>query len=119
MSKRLKQEKAKAFIASIPAGRWSAYIDVAVAGDSPDGAMGVGSWLSNRGDEVPNVCRILNARGEISEAWKAAGPGLPQGPEAVRTLLEAEGVVFDAAGRADQDQRWTVKDPRAATPQCL
>lgn len=106
----LDHEKAKAFIASIPYGRWSAYVDVAIAGDSPKGAMGVGSWLSNKGDEVPNVYRVLNAIGEVSAGWKAVGPGLPPDPEGVRALLAEEGVLFDAEGRADQSQRWTAAD---------
>jgi alkylated DNA nucleotide flippase Atl1 len=70
----LNHEKAQAFIAAIPEGRWAAYIDVALAGDSPKGAMGVGSWLSNKGEDVLNVYRVLNALGEVSQGWKAPAP---------------------------------------------
>lgn len=106
----LDQEQAKAFIASVPAGRWTAYVDVATAGGSPNGAMGVGSWLANKGEDVPHVYRVLNRRGEVSEGWKATDPDLPADPGGVRALLEHEGVRFNEDGRADQDQRWTVED---------
>lgn len=115
----LDYEKAKAFIAAIPRGRWSAYIDVALAGDSPKGAMGVGSWLSNKGEDVPNVYRVLNAVGEVSAGWKGAGPGLPPDPDGVRALLEEEGITFDDEGRADQNQRWTIDNYRHALQQGL
>ncbi len=107
---RLNHEKALAFIASIPTGRWSAYYDVAVAGDSPKGAMGVGSWLSSTAEDVPNVYRVLNVKGEIVGGWKAENPALPATPEAVRERLEEEGVEFAPNGRARQDQRWTPED---------
>lgn len=106
----LDHEGAKAFIASIPQGRWAAYVDVAGAGGSPKGAMGVGSWLSKNGEDVPHVYRVLNAWGQVSEGWKAASPGLPPTQEGVKALLEQEGVRFDEDGRADQDQRWTTAD---------
>ena len=110
----LDQELAKAFIASIPDGCWAAYVDVAKAGGSPKGAMGVGTWLSKKGDDVPHVYRVLNAWGEVSEGWRAVSPGLPPDPDGVRELLGREGVRFDAQGRADQAQRWTVERWAAA-----
>jgi alkylated DNA nucleotide flippase Atl1 len=110
----LDQERAKRFIASIPDGRWASYGDVASAGGSPQGAMGVGSWLSSKGDEVTGVYRVLNAWGQVSEGWKAAALDLPPTPSAVRERLEHEGVTFDIDGRADQAQRWTVQDWEAA-----
>lgn len=114
---RLNHEKARAFIDSIPAGRWSAYYDVAVAGDSPKGAMGVGSWLSSTTEEFPTVYRVLNIRGEVVGGWKAESPTLPTTPEAVRQRLIEEGVTFDANGRALQEQRWTPQDQVAASAQ--
>lgn len=107
---KLDHEKAREFIRLIPKGRWAAYGDVARAGGSPKGAMGVGSWLLSKGEEVLYVYRVLNAIGEVSNGWKAAGPHLPPDPAGVRTLLEEEGVVFDEEGRADQAQRWRVED---------
>jgi alkylated DNA nucleotide flippase Atl1 len=108
----LNHEKAKAFIAAIPEGQWAAYIDVALAGDSPKGAMGVGSWLSSKGEDVPNVYRVLNALGEVSPGWKAVTPDLPPDPEGVRAKLQGEGLGFDAEGRADKSQRFTFEDYR-------
>lgn len=100
--------------------RWSAYVDVALAGDSPKGAMGVGSWLSNnKCQDVPNVYPVLNAIGEVSPGWKGAGPGLPPDPDGVRALLEEEGIMFDDEGRADQSQRWTIDNYRQALQQGL
>lgn len=107
---RLNRDKALAFIASIPHGRWAAYYDVAVAGDSPRGAMGVGSWLSKTTEEVPHVYRVLTVKGEVVGGWAADDPTLPQTIDDVYQLLDQEGIVFDAAGRASQDQRWTPED---------
>jgi len=102
-------EQATEFIASIPRGRWSAYGDVAAAGGAPKAAMGVGAWLA-KGSGVPNVYRILNSAGEVSEGWKAVQADLPPDPEGVRALLQSEGVLFDESGRADKEQRWRLDD---------
>ena len=107
----LNHEKAKEFIASVPAGRWTAYGDVAEAGGSPKGAMGVGSWLrASKPGEVPNVYRVLHATGDVSGGWKAADPSLPSDPAGVRALLAQEGVEFDENGCANESQRWRVTD---------
>ncbi len=106
----LHHDQALAFIASVPTGRWTAYLDVAVAGGSPNGAMGVGSWLSKTGDDITNVYRVLNRRGEVSGGWKASNPNLPPDAAGVRALLVREGVRFTEDGRADQEQRWTAED---------
>jgi alkylated DNA nucleotide flippase Atl1 len=103
----LDHDQARAFVASIPPGRWASDGDVAAAGGSPQWAMGVGSWLSSKGDAVPNVYRVLSSRGEVRLGWKADTPGLPPDPEGVRQLLQEEGVTFDETGRASQAQRWT------------
>jgi alkylated DNA nucleotide flippase Atl1 len=106
----LDHEQALAFITSIPEGHWTAYKDVAIAGGSPNGAMGVGSWLSSAGDSIPNVYRVLNTGGEVSDGWKTNNPDLPPSPDDVRICLKGEGVRFTPDGRADPDQRWTVKN---------
>lgn len=115
----LNHEQALAFIASVPAGRWTAYVDVAIAGGSPQGAMGVGSWLAKTGENIPTVYRVLNKRGEVSEGYKATDPELPPDAAGVRARLEQEGVRFSEDGRADEEQRWTVEDwgPVAAVPE--
>jgi hypothetical protein len=71
--------------------------------------MGVGAWLA-KGSGVPNVYRILNSAGEVSEGWKAVQADLPPDPEGVRALLQSEGVLFDESGRADKEQRWRLDD---------
>jgi alkylated DNA nucleotide flippase Atl1 len=106
----LHHAQALAFISSVPKGRWTAYVDVAIAGGSPNGAMGVGSWLSKAGDDISNVYRVLNRRGEVSDGWKTNNPDLPPDPAGVRMLLTEEGVRFTKDGCADQEQRWTIKN---------
>ncbi len=108
---KLDHEAAKAFIGSIPTGRWAAYGDVARAGGSPKGAMGVGAWLASpKTVDVPNIYRVLNAIGEVSPGWKAVSPDLPPDPAGVRDLLRSEGVEFDGNDRAAPHQRWTVQN---------
>jgi alkylated DNA nucleotide flippase Atl1 len=103
---RLDLAAAAAFLETVPVGRWTTYGDVAIAaGRSSSAAQGVVSWIGANGHRLANVHRVLNVRGEISPAWKPAGPGLPaSAAEVKRTLLE-EGVRF-RDGRADPSQRW-------------
>ena len=98
------------FIASIPAGRWASYGDVAAAAGAPRGAQAVGTWLLTTEDDVPNVWRVLRRTGEVSEGWKGEAPGIPATPDDVRARLTSEGVTFDEAGRASQHQRWGVEE---------
>jgi alkylated DNA nucleotide flippase Atl1 len=106
----LDRDRAVAFMASVPRGRWTTYGDVAAAAQSPRGAQAVGMWLARDGHTLPNVYRVINARGEVSDGWRAAGADLPETARQVQRLLEAEGVRFDARGRADQSQRWRASD---------
>jgi alkylated DNA nucleotide flippase Atl1 len=99
----------RAFIASIPRGRWSSYGDVAAAAGAPKGAQAVGTWLSRNEEDVPPlVYRVLNRDGEVSDGWRGSGD-LPSTPDEVRAKLADEGVIFDGL-RARQDQRWTPED---------
>lgn len=102
------RELARAFIESVPEGRWTSYRDVAVASGSPHGAQAIGSWLS-RSSEVPaNVYRVLKKRGTISGGYLAGeGSTLPTTPHEARQRLEQEGIRFDERDRADPTQRWT------------
>lgn len=103
---RLDLDAAVAFLATIPAGRWTSYGDVATAaGRSSSAGQPVASWLGSKGHLVPYVHRVLNSRGEVNPGWKPAGPGLPLTAAAVEELLRAEGVRF-ASGRADPSLRW-------------
>jgi predicted RNase H-like nuclease/alkylated DNA nucleotide flippase Atl1 len=103
---KLDLDAAAAFLASVPAGRWTSYGDIAVAaGRSPNAAQGIAAWIGAHGHELRNVHRVLNASGEINAGWKPAGPGLPANATEVEAKLRSEGIRF-ANGRADLEQRW-------------
>ena len=89
--------------ASIPAGRWTSYSDVAEVIGSHQGAVG------NRLAAVPvaNAHRVLKLTGAISPDFRWSDPERQDDP---RTLLEAEGVRFDQWGRAAADQRMTAQE---------
>jgi methylated-DNA-protein-cysteine methyltransferase-like protein len=84
-----------AAVRRIPRGRVASYGEVARAAGFPNAARQVGYALHALRDaaDVP-WHRVVNARGEISP--RASGYELPQ-----RSLLEREGVAFDARGRID------------------
>lgn len=114
--KPLSKEDAEAFIASIPAGRWASYGDVAEAGGSPKAAQAIGNWLGSKEVDISLVYRVLHGTGEVSKHWKASDPTLLPTAAAVRTKLIEEGVRFEGA-RASQDQRWFVADWQASLEQ--
>lgn len=87
-------------LASIPAGRWTSYSDVAEVIGSHQ--VAVGSRLSSVA--VPNAYRVLKLRGVISPEFRWPDPSRTDDP---RALLEAEGVRFDQYGRAAAEQRMT------------
>jgi TDG/mug DNA glycosylase family protein len=77
----------------IPPGRVATYGQIARLAGIPRHARQVGYALAAlRGDDVPWQ-RVINAKGEVSPR---AEPGYE---EVQRTLLEREGVAFDAQGR--------------------
>jgi methylated-DNA-protein-cysteine methyltransferase related protein len=85
----------------IPRGRVATYGGVAHAARVPGGARQVGyalAALPQDADDVP-WHRVINARGEVSARSGGAAFERLQ-----RTLLEAEGVVFDGRGRVDLDR---------------
>ena len=89
-----------AVVRRIPRGRVASYGQVALLAGLPGHARQVGYSLHALGREsgVPWQ-RVVNARGEVS-------PRRMPGWDAVqRTLLEREGVVFDARGRVDLARR--------------
>ncbi|MCZ4541745.1 DUF262 domain-containing protein [Dietzia maris] len=89
--------------ASIPAGRWTTYGDVAAAiGTHP---VPLAQRLS--GHPVPNAYRVLTADGSVSSGF---GWLNPDDERDVHDVLEAEGILFDAQRRAHPDQRLTVED---------
>lgn len=98
-----------AVVRRIPEGRAATYGQVARLAGIPGHARQVGYALAALCDDTDVPWhRVVNARGEISR--RAGDPG----PERVqRALLEAEGLVFDAAGRLDLERcGWRPQDPR-------
>lgn len=96
-------------VRQVPRGTVVTYGQVAAWLGSPRAARAVGYALRHlpAGSDVP-WHRVMNHRGEISPRTPAEGP-LVQ-----RWRLEAEGVVFDAAGRVDLTRyRWQGGTPGA------
>ncbi|GAB3980999.1 DUF262 domain-containing protein [Plantactinospora veratri] len=90
-------------LASIPAGRWTSYSDVAeVVGVFH---RSVASRLASV--QVPNAHRVLKIDGAISAEFRWPDPERRDDP---RTVLEAEGVRFDDADRAAAEQRMTASE---------
>lgn len=83
-------EEVYAIARSIPAGRVTTYGAIARALGMQNGARQVGWAMAICDDSVP-AHRVVNAAGTIS--------GHHGGAELRRSLLEEEGVEFDAAGR--------------------
>ena len=90
-----------ALVRSIPRGRVSTYGWIAGLADVPSGmdaaayrafgARWVAGAMAHCPDDVP-WWRVINAQGETSAH---------NGAEQQKTLLEAEGILFDARGRVD------------------
>jgi methylated-DNA-protein-cysteine methyltransferase-like protein len=86
----------------IPRGRVATYGQVAALAGLPGHARQVGYALHalHEDDEVPWQ-RVINARGEVSPRSE------PEWEAIQRSLLEAEGVIFDARGRVSLRRfRW-------------
>jgi len=88
-----------AVVRRVPRGRVATYGTIARVAGLPGRARQVGYALAALPDshDVP-WHRIVNARGEVSARTAAVGYERLQ-----RTLLEAEGVVFDDSGRISLD----------------
>ncbi|MDR6415568.1 DUF4268 domain-containing protein [Pseudarthrobacter sulfonivorans] len=86
-----------AIVAEIPAGRWSTYGDVAIV---------AGTWAQPLAAIVAtfpmaNAWRVLQSGGTISPGFRWTEPGRDDDP---RSVLEEEGLRFDAEGHADPEQ---------------
>ena len=100
------QQAVWALVRRVPRGRATSYGALAAFLGAPRAARGVGGALSALPpDTAVPWWRVINRNGEIS--IKGA-PGLPV---LQRTLLEAEGVVFDERGRVDFE-RYGWRGPR-------
>jgi alkylated DNA nucleotide flippase Atl1 len=85
-------------IMAIPAGNWTTYGDLAALIGTH--AVPMGQHVA--AVRIPNAWRVLQAAGTISPGFRwydASDARLPQ------DVLEAEGVAFDARGRADESRR--------------
>lgn len=90
-------------LASIPAGRWTSYSDVAELIGSHQ--VAVGARLASV--VTPNAHRVLKISGHISPEFRWPDPQRNDDP---REVLQREGVRFDEQGRAILDQRMTATD---------
>lgn len=95
-------EKVYRLVSLIPYGRVANYGQIAGLLGEPRAARTVGWALHGlpEGSEVP-WHRVINVAGRISNPCEA------HGEDRQRSLLEAEGVVFDSNGRTDMSfYRW-------------
>ena len=84
-------------VAEIPAGRWTSYGEVAlVAGSYPQPVAAIITTHLMQG-----AWRVLQTGGTISPGFRWLDPARTEEP---RAYLEAEGLRFDAEGRADTEQ---------------
>src|SRR5207248_4983913 len=83
-----------ALVRACPTGRVTTYGWLAKAVGYPRGARMVG-WFMNESPEGVPAQRVINSKGELSGSWAFGEQGR------MRSLLEAEGIVFSAEGRVD------------------
>ena len=85
-----------ALVAACPAGRVTTYGALGAALGYPRGARMVG-WIMNATPDhlAINAQRVVSKDGTLTGGWAFGGA------EAMRALLEAEGVGFDAKGRVN------------------
>ncbi len=108
-------ERIRAVVRRVPRGRVVTYGQVAAEAGLPRAARQVGYAMSALPDDsdVPWY-RVVNAHGRISRRSRARGPRRADAAVAEsiqRSLLEAEGIVFDARGRIDLEcYRWEPDD---------
>ena len=89
-------EKIYEVVKTIPGGRVATYGQVALLAGNPRWARVVGYALHNNPSPDTIPChRVVNREGKVAEAFVFGGG------EAQRSLLEKEGIKFEADGRID------------------
>lgn len=89
-------EKIYEVVRTIPRGRVATYGQVALLAGNPRWARVVGYALHNNPQPGVIPChRVVNREGRVAEAFAFGGGSIQ------RSLLEAEGVIFDDDGRVD------------------
>ena len=83
-----------ALVQACPAGRVTTYGWLAKAVGYPRGARMVG-WIMNESPQGIPAQRVINSKGELSGSWAFGQKGR------MRSLLEAEGIVFSPDERVD------------------
>ena len=83
-----------ALVRACPVGRVTTYGWLARTIGYPRGARMVG-WFMNVTPEGVPAQRVINSKGELSGSWAFGQQGR------MRSLLEAEGIVFSQEGRVD------------------
>ena len=89
-------EKIYEVVKTIPEGRVATYGQVALLAGNPRWARVVGYALHNNPSPDTIPChRVVNREGKVADAFVFGGG------EAQRSLLEKEGIKFEADGRID------------------
>src|SRR5712691_5755450 len=86
-----------ALVRACPIGRVTTYGALAKTVGYPRGACMVG-WFMNESPEGVPAQRVINNKGELSGSWAFGEQGR------MRSLLEAEGIVFSEDGRVDLER---------------
>ena len=101
-------EAVYALARDIPPGRVMTYGQIAAILGAPRAARAVGYAMRASGYTDVPWQRVINGKGEIS------GKGAGERPLLQRSLLDAEGVVFDANEACDLKRyRWEPPNPEA------
>ncbi|MFI8511258.1 DUF262 domain-containing protein [Streptomyces sp. NPDC085460] len=94
----------RAALIAMPTGTWTTYGDIAeLIGSHP---VPVGNFLATKAG-VHGAYRVLTAAGRVSGAFRWPNDEYGGNP---LTLLHAEGVPFDASGKARSSHRLTAED---------
>jgi len=88
------KEQVFALVRACPAGSVTNYGWSGKALGYPRGARMIG-WIMNESPEGVPAQRVINSKGELSGSWAFGQKGK------MRSLLEAEGIIFSDEGRVD------------------